>query len=287
MVQAIIQGVLLGGLYASVGVGMSMIFGIAKITNLAHGDFLILAAYLSQLFMTISGVNPFVSLLIVVPVMFFIGYAIQSTLLNKVLNRGNEPPLLVTFGISIIIQNLLLYFFKANTQRLQTPMLLQSITIRNTIRIPIMFLIACLAGVVIILVLSFYLNRTYMGRAIRATSDDIGAAQLMGVNIKNIYSIAMGIAMLTAGITGILIGVLYSFTPTTGSTYLIIAFAVVVIGGIGSINGTLLAGFIFGLAQALGGQFLGVAYQQLIAYLILLIMLIFRPQGLMSKGAGA
>jgi len=283
LIQAIIQGVLLGGLYASVGVGMSMIFGIARITNLAHGDFLILSAYLSHLFMTMFGVNPFISLLFVVPVMFLIGYAVQSTLLNKVLNRGNEPPLLVTFGLSIIIQNLLLYFFTANNQRLQTPLLLQSITIRDTVRIPIMFLLACVIGVIIILALNFYLNRTYMGKAIRATSDDMDAAQLMGVNIKIIYSIAMGIAMLTAGFTGVLIGILYSFTPSTGSTYLIIAFAVVVIGGIGSINGTLLAGFIFGLAQALGGQFLGVAYQQLIAYLILLIMLIVRPQGLMSK----
>ena len=276
----------MGGLYASVGVGMSMIFGIARITNLAHGDFLILAAYISHLFMTMLGINPFVSLIFVIPIMFMIGYAAQSTMLNRVLNRGNEPPLLVTFGLSIIIQNLLLYFFTANNRRLQTPLLLESIVIGETVRIPIMFLVACLIGVVVILFLNFYLNRTYMGKAIRATSDDIGAAQLMGVNIKNIYSIAMGIAMATAGITGVMIGILYSFMPGTGSTYLITAFAVVVIGGIGSINGTLLAGFIFGLAQAFGGQLLGVSYQQLIAYLILLIMLIVRPQGLLSKGSG-
>ena len=281
MEQALLQGLLLGGLYATIGVGMSMIFGIARITNLAHGDFLILAAYISHLVITIVGVNPFVSLIIVVPLMFLIGYAVQSTLLNKVLNRGTEPPLLVTFGLSIIIQNLLLYFFSANTQRLATPLLLQSITITDTLRIPVLLLIGCIVGVLIILLLNLYLKRTYMGRAIRATSDDIGAAQLMGVNIKTIYGIAMGIAMISAGFTGILIGSIYTFTPTSGSTYLIIAFAVVVIGGIGSINGTLLAGFIFGLAQALGGQLLGVAYQQLIAYLILLIMLIVRPQGLM------
>ena len=285
MVQALIQGTLLGGLYASVGVGMSMIFGIARITNLAHGDFLILAAYISHIFMSLLGVNPFVSLIFVVPIMFFVGYAVQSLLLNRVLNRGNEPPLLVTFGISIIIQNLLLYFFTANTQWLQIPLLLQSITIADTVRIPAMYLVACIIGVIIILALNFYLNRTYMGKAIRATSDDIGAAQLMGVNIKNVYSIAMGIAMSTAGITGVLVGTLNSFKPDTGATHLITAFAVVVIGGIGSINGTLVAGFIFGLAQAFGGQLLGVAYQKLIAYLILLVMLIVRPQGLISKGS--
>jgi len=283
MEQALVQGLLLGGLYATIGVGMSMIFGIARITNLAHGDFLILAAYISQLFMTILGINPFISLIIVVPLMFLIGFTVQSTLLNKVIGRGTEPPLLVTFGLSIIIQNLLLYFFTANTQRLSTPMLTQSITVSDTLRIPVLLLVSCLTGVVIILLLNLYLKRTYMGRAIRATSDDIGAAQLMGVNIKTIYGIAMGIAMMTAGFTGVLVGAWYSFNPTTGSTLLLTAFAVVVIGGIGSINGTLLAGFIFGLAQAIGGQFLGVAYQQLIAYLILLIMLIVRPQGLMSK----
>jgi len=281
--QALLQGVLLGGLYSTIGVGMSMIFGIARITNLAHGDFLILAAYISHLFITLLGVNPFVSLIFVIPVMFFIGFLVQSALLNRVLGRGTEPSLLVTFGLSIIIQNLMLYFFSANNRRLSTPLLLQSITITDTLRIPLLLLIACLAGVVIILLLNLYLKKTYMGRAIRATSDDLGAAQLMGVNIKTIYGIAMGIAMVSAGFTGVLVGTLYSFAPTSGSTYLIIAFAVVVIGGIGSINGTLIAGFIFGLAQALGGQLLGVAYQQLIAYLILLIMLIVRPQGLLSK----
>jgi len=281
--QALLQGLLLGGLYATIGVGMSMIFGIARITNLAHGDFLILAAYISHLVITIVGVNPFVSLIIVVPLMFLIGYAVQSTLLNKVLNRGTEPPLLVTFGLSIIIQNLLLYFFSANTQRLATPLLLQSITITDTLRIPVLLLIGCIVGVLIILLLNLYLKRTYMGRAIRATSDDIGAAQLMGVNIKTIYGIAMGIAMISAGFTGILIGSIYTFTPTSGSTYLIIAFAVVVIGGIGSINGTLLAGFIFGLAQAIGGQLLGGGRHLQITYLILLLMLIVRPQGLMAK----
>jgi len=281
--QALIQGLLLGGLYATIGVGMSMIFGIARITNLAHGDFLILAAYISQQFITMLGISPFISLFLVVPVMFFIGYGVQTTLLNKVLDRGTEPPLLVTFGLSIIIQNLLLYFYTANTQRLATPLYLQSIAITDTLRIPVMLLVACLAGVVIILLLNFYLKKTYMGRAIRATSDDIGAAQLMGVNIKTIYGIAMGIAMVTAGFTGVLVGSWYTFTPTSGSTHLLTAFAVVVIGGIGSINGTLLAGFIFGLAQAIGGQILGVAYQQLISYLILLLMLIVRPQGLMSK----
>jgi branched-chain amino acid transport system permease protein len=283
LIQAIIQGVLLGGLYAVIGVGMSMIFGIVRITNLAHGDFLILAAYISHVVMGLLGVDPFVSLIVVMPVMFFIGYIIQSTMLNKVLGRGVEPPLLVTFGLSIIIQNLLLYFFTANAQKLQSSLLLRSIEITDTIRIPIMYLTGCLIGVAVILLLNFYMSKTYMGRAIKATSDDSGAAQLMGVNIRTTYGIAMGIAMMTAAVAGVLMGILFNFYPTSGASFLIIAFAVVIIGGIGSINGTLLAGFIFGLAQVMGGFFLGAVYQQLIAYLVMIIMLIVRPQGLLSK----
>jgi branched-chain amino acid transport system permease protein len=274
---------LLGGLYAAVGVGMSMIFGIVQITNLAHGDFLVLAGFISLSVMGALGFNPFLSLIIVIPVMFVIGYLVQVTMLNNVLSRGAEPPLLITFGFSIIIQNLLLYFFTANAQKLSTPLLLKSISVTGNIRIPVMYLISCLVGVAVIIILNFYMKNTYQGKAIRATSDDNEAAQLMGVNIKRTYGIAMGISMATAGVTGVLIGTLFNFYPSSGSTYLIIAFAVVVIGGIGSINGTLIAGFIFGLAQVVGGQILGATYQQLIGYLVLLIMLIVRPQGLFSK----
>ncbi|MDR2295827.1 MAG: branched-chain amino acid ABC transporter permease [Clostridiales Family XIII bacterium] len=283
IIQSIIQGLLLGGLYAAVGIGMSMIFGIVRITNLAHGDFLILAAFISLFVMNALGCNPFLSLIIVIPVMFLIGYVIQVTMLNKVLSRGAEPPLLITFGFSIIIQNLLLYYFTANAQKLSTPLLLKSIAIGDSIRVPIMYLLSCVIGVAVIAILSLYMKRTYQGKAIRATSDDNEAAQLMGVNIKRTYGIAMGISMMTAGVTGVMIGILFNFYPSSGAAYLIVAFAVVVIGGIGSINGTLVAGFIFGLAQVLGGQILGATYQQLIGYLVLLIMLIVRPQGLFAK----
>jgi branched-chain amino acid transport system permease protein len=259
-----------------------MIFGIVKITNLAHGDFLIFACYLSLIFLGIIN-NPIVTLVVVVPIMFFIGFGVQKSMLNRVIGRGDEPPLLITFGISIIIQNLLLYFFTANAQKLQSALTLRSITIADRIHIPIVWLIACLVGVGIIIALGIYMKSTYMGRSIRATSDDTEAAQLMGVNIKNTFGVAMGISMMTAGVSGVFIGMLFNFYPSTGPSYLIIAFAVVVIGGIGSINGTLYAGFIFGLAQVVGGYFIGTSYQQLIGYIVLLIMLVVRPQGLFQK----
>ena len=282
LIQSIIQGVLIGGLYAAIGLGMSMIFGIVKITNLAHGDFLILACYISLIFGGVIA-NPFLTLVVVVPIMFFIGFGIQRALLNRVIGRGDEPPLLITLGISIIIQNLLLRFFTANAQRLQSDLLLKSVKIGENIYIPVLWLISCLVGVAIILVLGLYMRSTYMGRAIRATSDDTEAAQLMGVNIKSAFGVAMGIAMMTAAVSGVFIGMVFPFYPSTGPSYLIIAFAVVVIGGIGSIYGTLAAGIIFGLAQVVGGHIFGQQFQQLIGYVILLIMLVVRPQGLFQK----
>jgi branched-chain amino acid transport system permease protein len=273
---------MIGGLYAAIGLGMSMIFGIVKITNLAHGDFLILSSYLSLICLGIID-EPLVTLIIVVPLMFFIGFGVQKTMLNRVIGRGDEPPLLITFGISIIIQNLLLYIFSANASKLSSSLLLKSITIQDRIHIPIVWLISCLVGVAVIILLGAYMRGTYMGRAIRATSDDTEAAQLMGVNIKSTFGIAMGIAMMTAGVSGVFIGMLFNFYPSSGSSYLIIAFAVVVIGGIGSIYGTLAAGIIFGLAQVVGGFVFGSQYQQLIGYIVLLIMLVVRPQGLFRK----
>ncbi|MCL2111968.1 MAG: branched-chain amino acid ABC transporter permease [Clostridiales bacterium] len=282
LIQSIIQGLLMGGLYAAVGLGMSMIFGIVRITNLAHGDFLILACYISLIFMGVIN-NPIVTLVFVVPIMFFIGFSMQRSLLNRVIGRGDEPPLLITFGLSIIVQNLLLYFFTADAQRLHSNLLLESISLGERVRIPVLWLISCIVGVAIILVLGLYMKNTYMGRAIRATSDDTEAAQLVGVNIKSAYGIAMGIAMMTAAVSGVFIGMVFTFYPSTGPSYLIIAFAVVVIGGIGSIYGTLAAGLIFGLAQVVGGYIVGPQYQQLIGYVILLIMLVLRPQGLFQR----
>jgi len=282
LIQSIIQGLLIGGLYAAIGLGMSMIFGIVRITNLAHGDFLILACYISLIFMPIFN-DPIVTMCVVVPIMFFIGFGVQRSLLNRVIGRGDEPPLLITFGISVIVQNLLLYFFTANAQRLSHPWVLNSVKIGEDISIPVMWLLACIVGVAVILILGLYMKNTYMGLAIRATSDDTEAAQLMGVNIRSTFGVAMGIAMMTAAVSGVFIGMISPFFPSTGPSYLIIAFAVVVIGGIGSIYGTLAAGLIFGLALVVGGHFTAPQYQQLVGYVILLIMLVIRPQGLFQK----
>ena len=278
MIQQIVNGILLGGVYALVGVGMSMIFGIVQLTNLAHGEFVILSAYLSTTLCTALGLHPLLTLIITVPLMFVVGIVLQNLLINRVMARGSEPALLVTFGLSIIIQNALLLIFSADAQRMVTSFQSMSINL-GAIKLPVLNLLVFAIGVVVVLLLDVFMKKTYLGQSIRATSDDTTAAGLMGVNVKRTYGIAMGIAMGTAALAGLCVGMPWTFYPTSGSQYLIIAFGVVVIGGMGSIKGTLIAGLVFGLAQVLGGT----NYGMLVSYIVLLVMLIVRPQGLFSK----
>ena len=278
------NGLLLGGLYGIVGIGMSLIFGIVRVVNLAHGDLVILASYLSLVTLSIFNVSPLLTLILVIPAMFLIGFLIQYYLVNRVLGQGMNPPLLVAFGLSIILQNLLLLVFTPDARALLTSISITTLPIGNFINIPVVYLVDFIGSLLTILLLSRFFNRTYLGKAIRAASDDEGAAQLMGINTKKIYAWAMAIAGGTAAIAGVLVGMTFTFYPHTGPDYLIIAFGVVIIGGLGSLIGTFLGGLILGLAQILGAHFLGPGFQLLSGYIILLIVLAFKPTGLFSKG---
>ena len=284
MAQAIMQGILLGGVFAVVGIGMSMIFGIVKLANLAHGEFFILGAYLCSVFTKLLGIQPLLSLVIVAPIMFGIGYVVQTGLINRVIGRGDEPPLLVTFGLSFIIANALLLIFKANPLLLKTSYQLQTINIGDgAVIIPILYLINFILSIAVIIGLGLFLKFSFVGKAIRAVSDDNAAASLMGVGVKHTYGIAMGIACATAAIAGAVIGTTFTFYPYTGSEYLLVAFGVVVLGGMGSVPGTLVGGLVFGLARTLGSEIFGTNYQMMIGYIVLLVMLMIRPQGLFSR----
>lgn len=280
----IVNGLLLGGLYGIIGIGMSMIFGIVRLVNLAHGDLVILASYLSLVVLSFFPVSPLITLIVVIPVMCLIGFIVQYYLLNQVLGKGMNPPLLVAFGLSIILQNLLLLIFTPDARTLLTSISVQTLPLGNFLNIPLVYLVDFIASLMTIILLSRFFNRTYLGKAIRAASDDEGAAQLMGINTKTIYAIAMAIATGTAAIAGVLVGMTFTFYPHTGPEYLIIAFGVVIVGGLGSLLGTFLGGLILGLAQILGAHFLGPGYQLLSGYLILLIVLTFKPTGLFAKG---
>ena len=283
LLQPIMNGILLGGLYAIIGIGMSMIFGIVKLVNLAHGDLMILGSYLSLVFIGLLGVPPLLTFVFAVPAMFFIGFLVQGYLLNRVLGKEMEPPLIVAFGLSIITQNTLLLIFTPDARSLISSLSVATIPVAGFLNIPVIYLIDFLISLVVIFLLHQFLQKTYMGMAIRAASDDEGAAQLMGINTKNIYAYAMGIAMITAAVAGILVGMTFTFYPHTGPQYLTIAFGVVIIGGLGSMIGTLLGGIILGLAQLLGAHFLGPGLQLLSGYFILLIVLTVRPQGIFGK----
>ena len=278
IIQLIINGILLGGIYAILGVGMTMIFGIVKLTNLAHGEFVIIGAYASTLLSQALGVDPILTLIVTIPLMFLIGMGLQTGLINRVMLKGSEPALLVTFGLSIILQDAMLLLFTADARHAGAAYSSTILKIGG-INIALLDIILLVISLVSILILTLFLNKTYMGRSIRATSDDTQAASLMGVSVKRTYAIAMGIAMATAAVAGLCIGLKWTFYATSGGSYLLIAFGVVVIGGMGSIPGTLVAGLVFGLAQVIGGA----NYGLLVSYILLIIMLAVRPQGLFSK----
>lgn len=281
--QPILNGILLGGLYAIIAIGMSTMFGIVRLVNLAHGDLMMLASFLALTVVSFTGLNPVLSVLIVVPAMYVVGYFIQGFLLNRVLGKAMEPPLLVAFGISIILQNLLLLIYTPDARSLKTDLAVQTIPLTKYVSIPVMYLLDFAAGVGVIVVLYLFFQMTYMGRAIRAASDDEVAARLMGINTRNIYAKAMGIAMMTAGVAGVLLGMTFTFYPHTGPQYLIIAFGVVVIGGLGSMKGTLVGGLILAIAQLLGAQIFGPGFQLFCGYVVLLIVLALRPQGIFGR----
>ena len=282
LIQPVINGILLGGLYAVIALGLTTMFGIVKLVNLAHGDLMILSSYLSLVLVTYFGINPFVSLIFVVPIMFVVGFAIQKYLLNRVLGKEMEPPLLVAFGVSIILQNLLLLIFTPDAKGIMTEISVKTIQLGN-VHLPVLYLVDFIIGCLVIFFLRLFYNKSFLGRAIRAASDDVGAARLMGIDTSNIFAIAMGIAMITAAIAGVLVGMTFTFYPHTGPQYLIISFGVIIIGGLGSMRGAFVGGIILAEAQLLGAHFTGPGYQLLIGYAVLLVILAIRPQGLFGQ----
>jgi branched-chain amino acid transport system permease protein len=282
-VNILVQGILLGGLYVIYGTGLSLIFGVMRLVNLAHGDFIGLAAYLALVVVTIVGVHPLVSLLAVVPVMFVLGFLLQRGILNRTLGKGVLPPLLVTFGLSVIIQNVLLLGFSANSRHLDVGALATaSIHITNELSIGIMPLITLVSAIVLLMGLQLFFNRTRLGQAFRATSDDAATAELMGINSRQIYGLAFGLSLAIVTVGGVLLGIRTNFAPADGPARLIFAFETVIIGGLGSLWGTLGGGMILGISQTLGAQF-DPTWFQLAGHVVTLIVLAVRPTGLFAR----
>jgi branched-chain amino acid transport system permease protein len=282
-VDAIIQGVLLGGLYALYAAGLSLIFGVMRIVNLAHGDLSILAAFLALLVSSGLGINPLWALALVVPGMFGLGYVLQRGLINLTAGRGDLPPLLVTFGLAIVLQNALLEVFSADSRGLNAGRI-EHISIDLTGRLTIGWfpLITLLAAIVLLIGLQLFLSRTQFGRGLRATADDRFAAELVAINNRHLYAVAMGMALAIVGVAGVFLGVRTTFGPLDGPILLIFAFEAVIIGGLGSLWGTLAGGIILGVAQNIGAQ-LSPGWAQLAGHLVFLAVLAVRPTGLFGR----
>ena len=283
-VNAATQGILLGGLYSLFAVGLALVFGTMRLVNLAHGDLTIFPAYVALMIVNALRFNPFYSIPITMVILFIVGYLLQRGLLNLVVESGEVVGVIVTFGISIVIQNALLLGFTANSQGLDAGTVENlSIKINDRLAVGWLPLIIFLMSLVVITALQMFLSRTKMGRAFRAVSDDQEAARLMGINNKHIWAVAMGVALLIVTIGGVMMAIRTTFDPLLGSQRLIYAFEAVIIGGMGSGWGTLLGGIILGLAQTLGAQAFGSAWSILVGHVVFVLILALRPQGLLAK----
>jgi branched-chain amino acid transport system permease protein len=275
----LIQGSLLGGLYALFSVGLSLAFGIMRLVNIAHGDLIVLSAYVALMVVSGFDLHSLASLVIVIPVMAVFGYAMQRGLLNRTLGRDLLPPLLVTFGISVIIQNALLEGFGAHVRRLQAGAIeTESVLLPGGVTVGVYPMLVFAVAVVAIAGMQVLFYRTRLGRAFRAVSDDADTAELMGVDKRHLYALAM---VFTA-LAGVLFAIRTTFDPASGPIRLIFAFEAVVIGGLGSLWGTLIGGVVLGIAQSIGAA-LSPTWQILAGHIAFIVLLVLRPSGLFPR----
>lgn len=281
-IDTLMQGILLGGLYALFAAGLSLVFGIMRLVNLAHGDLIIMAAYLILTVVSITGLHPFLAVLLAAPVMFIVGWLLQTHLLNRVLGTDILPPLLVTFGLSVVIQNALMEGFSADSQKLMAGSIESQAASLGPVTLGVMPLLTLAAAVLVILALNRLFYHTALGRAFRATSDDAVTVQLMGIHPKRIFAIATGIALVVATIAALFLAIRANFDPSIGPARLLYAFEAVIIGGLGSLWGTLAGGVVIGLAQTFGAA-INPEWQILSGHLAFVIVLLLRPRGLFPR----
>lgn len=283
VVSILVNGILLGGFYALLALGLSLTFGIMRIVNLAHGDLVVLASFITLGLATHLGLSPLASMAIVVPLMFGLGYGLQRFVLNPRLKDGMMPAVIITFGLAFVIQNGLLMSFSADRVVLrQGTIETAGITLLPGLTIGVLPLVTLLVVLLLLAGLHVLFRQTLIGRAFRATSDDVQIASLMGIDPKHIYALAMGLACAIVAITGILTGLRSNFSPFDGPIRLIFAFEVIIIGGMGSLQGVLAGGIILGLAQTFGGAF-NPTWFQLAGHLATLAVLILKPSGLFPE----
>jgi branched-chain amino acid transport system permease protein len=287
-INAIVQGVLVGGLYALYATGLSIAFGVMRLVNLAHGDLAVAAGFVASTVALATGWSPFVAIVVVVPLGAAVGWIAQKVIFDRLVGVDPALQIVATFGLSIAISNLLLQRYSANPRSLDIGSFATSSVsvIGDDVVVGWFPLTRFLIAVAVLGALSLFVRRTRLGRAFRATSDDPATAQLMGINNRTVYGAAMAIAFGTVALAGIFNGAQTQFSPADGPLLLIYAFEAVIIGGLGSLWGTLAGGVVLGVSQALGAEHVGVEWTQAVGHIVFLLVLVFRPTGLFGKADG-
>jgi len=267
-----------------IALGLSLVFGVMKLINVAHGDLVILGSYVAWVAMTYLGIDPFLSLVAGVPLFFVLGFFVQKFIINRTFRISLDAALIACFGISIIVQNFCQIIWTPFNRSLTTDYRLQTFAV-GPLTIQLRYLLNFIGGLAVMLAVREFLRRTYLGRAISAASQNEPVAERMGINPNRVYSFAFAIAMACAAVAGVLQGLTFSFSPTSGPPFLIISFGVIILGGLGSMAGTFIGGMVFGLTQTLGAYFSGgsLLVQSIAPYLLVFVILSVRPQGIFGR----
>ena len=283
LLQILVNGILKGGLYALMAMGMSLIWGVMDIINIAHGSFIMLGAFTTYWLFTLLGMDPFVSLVFSTAILFVLGYGVQRFLINYVIRASAFITLILAFGIEIFINNAALVSWTADVRKVKVSYGAANFSLGNWVTIPTIRLLAFLLVIVISLVFFFILNRTNLGRSIRATSQDLEGARLVGVDVARTYAVTFGLGVGAAGAAGTLWSILFPISPMMGGELTLKSFVVVIIGGLGSMLGPIIGGLALGITEAFGTDWFGSTYGNLIGFTILVLVLIIRPKGILGK----
>jgi branched-chain amino acid transport system permease protein len=280
--QSVLSGILVGGIYALIGIGLTIIFGVMRIINFAHGELMMLGMYLTWMLFAFLHVDPFLSIVIVAPLMFLWGAFLQKVLINRVLDALPQNQILLTIGLGLVMSNSVMLVATSDYRILTTTYSSSSYTVFG-LSVPQSLLYAFLITAAITVALYWFLLKTDTGQAIRATAQDREAAQLMGINVRRMSVLAFGLGSALAGTAGALISPTYYIFPQVGSTFTLKAFVIVVLGGMGSVVGATLGGIIIGVTESLAAIYVAGGLKELVVFVLFLALLLFKPSGLLGK----
>jgi len=282
LLQSIVSGILIGGVYSLVAIGLSMIFGVMKIINFAHGSFMMLGMFATYWLYVHLGIDPYLSLFLTIPLLFVFGLLVERFLIDKILDSPAHNQLLLTLGISLVIENLALFLWSPNFRTINVSYANKAATL-GPVMISFPKVIAFLFAIFFTGLLYYFLKNTDLGKAIRAASEEKEGALTVGINLKKIYYIAFGIGTACVGAAGTVVAPFFYVSPQVGGVFVITAFVVVVLGGMGNFMGALVGGLIIGLAESVGAAFIPGQLKQFVIYLIFILVLFFKPSGLFGK----